>query len=47
MTVRDICEYIAMIGLTDFFNSVIPICHIRNEMYYIAFDMISRGDYYG
>ena len=47
MNVRDICEYIAGLGLTDYFSSIIPFSDIRYKMYFISFDMVYRGEYYG
>ena len=47
MTVREICGYIAMIALTDYYNSIIPFSDVRYKMYYMSFDMVYRGDYYG
>ncbi len=47
MTVIDVCNYIASIALTDYYNSIIPFTDVRYKMYYISFDMVYRGEYYG
>ena len=47
MTVRDVCDYIAGIAITDYYNSIIHFSDIRYKMYYISFDMVYRGEYYG
>ena len=47
MNVRDICEYIAVLALTDYYNPIISFCDVRYKMYYTSFDMVYRGEYYG
>lgn len=47
MTTRDICEYIASLALTDYYNTIIPFYDVRYKMYYMSFDMVYRGEYYG